>query len=63
MEVFVQDWKSHDGWNQLTKQPGNEGACRSVILSLLVDHCLAIVYANSGIRERRGQKNVWHTVE
>jgi len=40
VEVFVQDWKSHEGWNQLTKQPGNEGACRSVILSLLVDHCL-----------------------
>jgi len=36
----VQDWKSHEGWNPLTKQPGNEGACRSVILSLLVDHCL-----------------------
>jgi hypothetical protein len=40
MEVFVQDWKSYEGWNQLTKQPGHEGACRSVILSLLVDHCL-----------------------
>jgi hypothetical protein len=40
VEVFVQDWKSYEGWNQLTKQPGHEGACRSVILSLLVDHCL-----------------------
>jgi hypothetical protein len=40
VEVFVQDWKSYEGWNQLTKQPGNEGARRSVILSLLVDHCL-----------------------
>jgi hypothetical protein len=40
VEVFVQDWKSHEGWSQLTKQPGEEGACRSVILSLLVDHCL-----------------------
>ena len=28
------------GWNQLTKQPGGEGARRSVILSLLVDHGL-----------------------
>ena len=36
----MQDWKSHEGWSQLTKQPGEEGACRSVILSLLVDHCL-----------------------
>jgi hypothetical protein len=38
--VFVQDWKSHEGWSQLTKQPGAEGARRSVILSLLVDHGL-----------------------
>jgi hypothetical protein len=40
VEVFVQDWKSHEGWSQLTKQPGAEGARQSVILSLLVDHCL-----------------------
>jgi hypothetical protein len=40
MEVFVQDWKSHAGWHQLTKQPGEAGARRSVILSLLVDHRL-----------------------
>ena len=39
-KVFVQDWKSHAGWSQLTKQPGAEGARRSVILSLLVDHGL-----------------------
>ena len=38
VEVFMQDWKSHEGWSQLTKQPGEEGARRSVILSLLVDH-------------------------
>jgi len=40
VEVFIQDWKSYEGWNQLTKQPGEEGARRSVILSLLVDHAL-----------------------
>ena len=40
VEVFVQDWKGHEGWAQLTKQPGEEGARRSVILSLLVDHAL-----------------------
>jgi hypothetical protein len=40
VEVFVQDGKSQEGWSQLTKQPGQEGARRSVILSLLVDHCL-----------------------
>src|SRR5215470_18013069 len=40
MEVFIQDWKGHEGWSQLTKQPGDEGARQSVILSLLVDHSL-----------------------
>jgi hypothetical protein len=42
VEVFVQDWKGHEGWVQLTKQPGEEGARRSVILSLLVDHALFV---------------------
>jgi hypothetical protein len=36
----MQDWKSYEGWSQLTKQPGDEGARHSVILSLLVDHSL-----------------------
>ena len=36
----MQDWKAHEGGNQWTKQPGAEGARRSVILSLLVDHGL-----------------------
>jgi hypothetical protein len=40
VEVFVQDWKSYEGWGPVTKQPGEEGSRRSVILSLLVDHCL-----------------------
>ena len=42
VEVFIQDWKSHEGWSQLTKQPGAEGARDSVILSLLVDHSLFV---------------------
>ncbi len=42
VEVFIQDWKSHEGWSQLTKQPGEEGARQSVILSLLVDHSLFV---------------------
>jgi hypothetical protein len=40
VEVFIQDWKSYEGWSQLTKQPGDDGARHSVILSLLVDHSL-----------------------
>ena len=40
VEVCIQDWKSYEGWSPLTKQPGDEGARYSVILSLLVDHSL-----------------------
>jgi hypothetical protein len=40
VEVFIQDWKASEGWGQLPKQPGDEGARHSVILSLLVDHRL-----------------------
>jgi len=42
VEVFIQDWKGYEGWAQLTKQPGQEGASHSVILSLLVDHRLFV---------------------
>lgn len=37
VEVFFQDWKSYEGWDQLAKQPGKEGSKRSLILSLLLD--------------------------
>jgi len=40
VEVFIQDWKSYEGWSQWPKQPGAEGARHSVRLSLLVDHAL-----------------------
>jgi len=42
VEVFFQDWKSYEGWGQLTKQPDEEGSRRGLILSLLVDHCLLL---------------------
>src|SRR5215831_1016690 len=42
MEVFMQDWTSYEGWSQLTKQPGDEGARHSVILSLLGDDALSV---------------------
>jgi uncharacterized protein YndB with AHSA1/START domain len=42
VEVFIEDWKSQEGWAQLTKQPGAEGARHSVILRLLVDHSLFV---------------------
>lgn len=40
VEVFFQDWKANEGWGQLTKQQGQEGSNRSLILSLLADHSL-----------------------
>jgi len=42
VEVFMQDWKSYEGWSPLTKQPSDEGARHSVILSLLVDPSLCV---------------------
>ena len=40
--MFFQDWKAHEGWGALTQQRGAEGSSRSLILSLLVDHCLLL---------------------
>jgi hypothetical protein len=40
IEVFFQDWKAYEGWGQMAKQPGEDGSRRSLILSLLCDHCL-----------------------
>ena len=40
--VFIQDRKSYEGWNTLTKQRGDEGSERTLILSLLTDHCLLL---------------------
>lgn len=42
VEVFFQDWKSYEGWGQLTKQLDEEGSRKSLILSLLIDHCLLL---------------------
>jgi hypothetical protein len=40
VEVFIQDWKSYEGWHQLAKQRGIEGSERGLTLSLLCDHAL-----------------------
>jgi hypothetical protein len=32
----------YEGWGQLAKQTGEEGASRGLILSLLLDHCLLL---------------------
>lgn len=38
VEVFIEDWKQHGGWNRLTKHQGVEGSYRGMILSLMCDH-------------------------
>jgi len=40
VEVFIQDWKAYGGWNKQSKQQGEKGSTRGVILSLLCDHLL-----------------------
>ncbi len=42
VEVFMQDWKAHGGWNKLSKQHGVEGAMRGMTLSLLCEHALLL---------------------
>ncbi|KAA0446239.1 MAG: transposase [Candidatus Thioglobus sp.] len=34
VEVFIQDWKAHCGWNKLSKQQGVDGSEHGLILSL-----------------------------
>jgi hypothetical protein len=42
VEVFFEDWKLYEGWGQEAKQLGEDGSSRSLILSLLFDHCLLL---------------------
>jgi len=42
VEVFIEDWKTHCGWNRLTRHRGEDGSTRGVILSLLCDHVLLL---------------------
>ena len=42
VEIFIEDWKSHCGWNMMSKQQGADVASRGVILSLLCDHMLLL---------------------
>jgi len=42
VEVFIQDWKVYEGWENLAKQPGKKGSENTLILSLLLDHALLL---------------------
>ena len=40
IEVAIEDWKQYEGWGKGASQQGVDGACRSLSLSLLLDHAL-----------------------
>lgn len=40
VEVFIEDWKQHEGWGKMACQQAEEGASRGLLLSLLLDHSL-----------------------
>jgi hypothetical protein len=40
VEVFIQDWKSYEGWSKLAMQRGLQGSEQGLIISLLSDHAL-----------------------
>jgi len=42
IEVFFEDWKLHEGWNNRALQQGDEGSEHGVILSVLCDHLLLL---------------------
>ena len=42
VEVFLEDWKLHEGWGRLAPQWDEEGSSRGLTLSLLLDHALLL---------------------
>lgn len=54
VEVFIQDWKAHCGWNKLSKQQGAEGSERGLIMILLCEHLL-LLHPEQSIRLKNKQ--------
>ena len=40
VEVFIEDWKQHEGWGNMAYQQAEDGTRRGLLLSLLLDHSL-----------------------
>lgn len=53
IEVVNFDWKQHDGWGRGACQQGADGACRGIILSLLVD-CFLLTHPAQLHQSRAG---------
>jgi hypothetical protein len=57
VEVFIQDWKAHGGWNKLSKQQGVDSAMRGMTLSLLCEHAL-LLHPQQSIRFKNKQPGI-----
>jgi hypothetical protein len=76
VEVFISDWKRFEAWAVLTKHTGVEGANHSLLLSLLLDHCLLLhpeqqarIHNNlpaatvGSLREKSIQQHLFNSIE
>src|SRR3990167_8732621 len=55
VEVFIQDWKSYEGWEQMAMQRGLDGAEHGIIISLLSDHALHFHQEQLNLYDNKGQ--------
>lgn len=54
VEVFIQDWKSYEGWNQLAMQRGIDGSEHGLLISLLSDHALHFHQDQTDLHKNKG---------
>lgn len=54
IEVAIEDWKQYDGWGRKASQQSDDGACRGIFLSLLVD-CFLLSHPHQVHLLRSGQ--------
>ncbi len=54
VEVFIQDWKSYEGWNQLAMQRGVDGSEHGLLISLLSDHALHFHQDQTDLHKNKG---------
>ena len=54
VEVFIQDWKSYEGWNQLAMQRGIDGSEHGLLISLLSDHALHFHPDQTDLHKNKG---------
>ncbi len=53
VEVFIEDWKLHEGWGKMACQQAEEGARRGLFLSLMLDHSLFFYAEQTALIKRK----------